>query len=91
MEPLAEHLRHGGGGGGAIYAGGQHYIYVFKNSQFEEGTENRMPAYDGGNYLWSNLEDNASTTNVRRVFRACMAALRLNDDYEMLSAERASS
>ena len=61
----------GGGGGGAIYAGGQHWIYVFKNSQFEEGTENRMPAYDGGNYLWSNLEDNASTTNVRRVFRAC--------------------
>jgi len=33
----------GGGGGSAIYAGGQHWIYVFKNSQYEEGTENRMP------------------------------------------------
>ena len=79
----------GGGGGGAIYAGGQHWIYVFKNSQFEEGTENRMPAYDGGNYLWSNLEDNASTTNVRRVFRACtwVGSSLLNDDYEMLSPE----
>jgi hypothetical protein len=78
-----------GTGGGAIYAGGQHWIYVFKNSQFEEGTENRMPAYDGGNYLWSNLEDNASTTNVRRVFRACtwVGSSLLNDDYEMLSPE----
>jgi hypothetical protein len=78
----------GGFGGGAVYAGGQHWIYVFKNSQFEEGTENRMPAYDGGNYLWSNLEDNPSTTNVRRVFRACtwVGSSLLNDDFEMLSA-----
>ena len=27
-------------GGGTVYAGGQHWIYVFKNSQYEEGTEN---------------------------------------------------
>jgi hypothetical protein len=79
----------GGGGGSAIYAGGQHWIYVFKNSQYEEGTENRMPAYDGGNYLWENLENNASTTNVRRVFRACtwVGSSLLNDDFEMLSPE----
>jgi hypothetical protein len=80
----------GFGGGSAIYAGGQHWIYVFKNSQYEEGTENRMPAYDGGNYLWENLEENnASTTNVRRVFRACtwVGSSLLNDDYEMLSPE----
>ena len=79
----------GFGGGSAIYAGGQHWIYVFKNSQYEEGTENRMPAYDGGNYLWENLENNASTTNVRRVFRACtwVGSSLLNDDYEMLSPE----
>jgi hypothetical protein len=79
----------GFGGGSAIYAGGQHWIYVFKNSQYEEGTENRMPAYDGGNYLWENLENNPSTTNVRRVFRACtwVGSSLLNDDYEMLSPQ----
>ena len=79
----------GFGGGSAIYAGGQHWIYVFKNSQFEEGTEDRMPAYDGGNYLWENLENDPSTTNVRRIFRACtwVGSSLLNDDYEMLSAE----
>ena len=79
----------GGGGGSASYAGGQHWIYVFKNSQYEEGTENRMPMYDGGNYLWENLENNSSTTNVRRVFRACtwVGSSLLNDDFEMLSPE----
>ena len=79
----------GGFGGSAVYAGGQHWIYVFKNSQYEEGSENRMPAYDGGNYLWTNLEDNPSTTNVRRVFRACtwVGSSLLNDDFEMLSPE----
>ncbi|MDA0303094.1 MAG: T9SS type A sorting domain-containing protein [Bacteroidetes bacterium] len=79
----------GFGGGGATYAGGQHWIYVFKNSQYEEGSENRMPAYDGGNYLHENLEANASTTTVRRVFRACtwVGSSLLNEDYAMLSPE----
>ena len=61
----------GGGFGGGVYAGGQHWIYVFKNAQHEEGNANRMPAYDKGNYLYDNLEENASTSNIRRVFRAC--------------------
>ena len=68
LEPSPNGSGFGGGGGGSIYASGQHWIYVFKNSQFKEGTENRMPA-DGGNYLWANLKG-PSTTNVRRVFRA---------------------
>ena len=78
-----------GGGFGATYAGGQHWIYVFKNSQYEEGSENRMPAYDGGNYLYENLEANASTTTVRRVFRACtwVGSSLLNEDFSMLSPE----
>jgi hypothetical protein len=78
-----------GGGFGATYAGGQHWIYVFKNSQYEEGSENRMPAYDGGNYLHENLEANASTTTVRRVFRACtwVGSSLLNEDFSMLSPE----
>ena len=79
----------GGGGGSAIYAGGQHWIYVFKNSQYEEGTENRMPAYDEGAYLYENLEVSGSTTNVRRVFRACtwVGSSLLNDGFELLSIE----
>lgn len=82
----------GGGGGGfnsGIYAGGQHWIYVFKNSQNEEGSGNRMPTYDKGNYLYDNLEANASTTNVRRVFRSCtwVGSSLTNEDYPMLSPE----
>jgi hypothetical protein len=71
------------------YAGGQHWIYVFKNSQYEEGTENRMPAYDEGAYLYENLEVSGSTTNVRRVFRACtwVGSSLLNEGFEMLSIE----
>ena len=79
----------GGFGGGGVYAGGQHWIYVFKNSQYEEGSSNRMPTYDGGNYLYENLEANASTTNVRRVFRACtwVGSSRTSKDYPMASVE----
>ena len=81
-----------GGQGGiisGIYAGGQHWIYVFKNSQFEEGSSNRMPSYDKGNYLYENLETNPSTTNVRRVFRACtwVGSSLSNADFPMLSVE----
>ena len=82
----------GGGGGGfqsGVYAGGQHWIYVFKNSQYEEGTSNRMPVYDEGTYLYDNLEGNPSTTNVRRVFRACtwVGSSLTNPDFPMLSPE----
>jgi hypothetical protein len=84
-----------GGGGGlqgiisGIYAGGQHWIYVFKNSQFEEGSSNRMPSYDEGSYMYENLESSPSTTNVRRVFRACtwVGSSLSNDDFPMLSVE----
>jgi hypothetical protein len=78
-----------GGGFGATYAGGQHWIYVFKNSQYEEGSENRMPAYDGGNYLHENLEASASTTTIRRVFRACtwVGSSLLNEDFALLTPE----
>ena len=82
----------GWGGGGmqtGVYAGGQHWIYIFKNSQYEEGSSNRMPAYDKGNYLYENLEENPSTTNVRRVFRACtwVGSSLVNKDFPMLSVE----
>ena len=82
----------GWGGGGmqtGVYAGGQHWIYIFKNSQYEEGSSNRMPTYDKGNYLYENLEENPSTTNVRRVFRACtwVGSSLVNKDFPMLSVE----
>ena len=74
---------------GGIYAGGQHWIYIFKNASHEEGSANRMPAYDNGDYLYDNLEENASTTNIRRVFRACtwVGSSLTNKDYPMLSVE----
>ena len=37
----------------------------------EVGSTNRMPAYDGGDFLYSNLESNFTTANRLRVFRAC--------------------
>jgi hypothetical protein len=78
-----------GGGGFGVYAGGQHWIYVFKNAQFEEGSASRMPAYDKGNYMYTNLESNPSTTNVRRVFRACtwVGSTLTHSDFPMASVE----
>ena len=89
FNPSARIYSGGGGQGGAVYAGGQHWIYVFKNSQFEEGSSNRMPSYDAGTYLYDNLEADNSTTNVRRVFRACtwVGSSLSNDDFPMLSVE----
>ena len=80
---------YGGGGFGGVYAGGQHWIYVFKNAQYDEGSDNRMPAYDKGNYMYDNLEANASTTNERRVFRACtwVGSTLTNSDFPMASLE----
>jgi hypothetical protein len=71
------------------YAGGQHWIYIFKNSQFEEGSSNRMPSYDKGDYLYQNLEADPSTTTIRRVFRACtwVGSTISNEDFPMLSVE----
>jgi hypothetical protein len=48
-----------------------------------------MPSYDAGTYLYDNLETDNSTTNVRRVFRACtwVGSSLSNDDFPMLSVE----
>ena len=54
-----------------VYAGGQHWIYVFKNGRHYSGTENRMPAYDQGTFLMENLT-NPNASNERRVFRDCI-------------------
>ena len=54
-----------------VYAGGQHWIYVFKNGRHFSGVENRMPAYDQGAFLVENLSD-PTISNERRVFRDCI-------------------
>ncbi|MCB0762841.1 MAG: T9SS C-terminal target domain-containing protein, partial [Flavobacteriales bacterium] len=72
-----------------IFAGGQHWIYVFKNQRYEDDNSNNMPAYDGGDYVYDRLETNASNLNRRRVFQACtwVGSSLLNQDYEMLDPE----
>ena len=83
----------GGFGGGfsqtGVYAGGQHWIYVFKNAKYEEGLANRMPTYDEGDYMYENLEANPTTPNVRNVFKACtwVGSAINNEDFPMKSAE----
>ena len=54
----------------AAYFGGQHWIYVFKNGQLASGSANRMPSYDGGAFIMTQLAD-PSITNEKRVFRDC--------------------
>jgi hypothetical protein len=70
------------------YAGGQHWIYVFKNGQAASGTENRMPAYDQGQFLMDNLLDPSISTE-RRAFRDCawVGSALSNADFPMLSIE----
>ncbi|MDP4952392.1 MAG: T9SS C-terminal target domain-containing protein, partial [Flavobacteriales bacterium] len=72
--------------GSTVYAGGQHWIYVFKNNQREEGNDTRMPAYDEGAYAYSALESDFSATQQRRVFRACtwVGSALVNDDFPLL-------
>ena len=55
---------------GAFHAGGQHWIYVFRNDQHLTGSANRMPSYDQGAFIMSQLS-NPSITSERRVFRSC--------------------
>lgn len=55
---------------GVFHAGGQHWIYVFKNGRHLSGSSNRMPSYDQGNFIMDQLV-NPQITNQRRVFRDC--------------------
>ena len=70
------------------YAGGQHWIYVFRNGQALSGTPNRMPAYDGGAYLMGQLSNPTATTE-RFAFRDCawVGSAISSNDYPMLSIQ----
>jgi hypothetical protein len=58
---------------GVPIAGGQHWIYVFKNMTNIQNGENFMPAYDGGEYVYSLLDNNGqiNNTNLSRLFSSC--------------------
>ena len=53
---------------GAVLAGGQHWVYVFKNTRNSKIDPDLMPGYDRGNFLYQNL---ALDDNFNDVFRAC--------------------
>jgi len=67
--------------------GGFHFIYVFRNDRADQVDNSRMPAYDGGNYLYNFTE--GSSTELRRVWRSCMwvALPRLEDGFSLRSME----
>ena len=75
--------------GAQVYAGGQHWIYVFKNLRSEQDADNLMPAYDNGAYLYENMQSNFTTANRLRVFRSCtwVGSSLTNSDYPLLSAQ----
>ena len=70
------------------YMGGQHWIYVFKNGQAASGAANRMPAYDRGAFIMTQLAD-PSITSEKKVFRDCawVGSARSNADFPMLSID----
>ena len=74
---------------GQPYAAGQHWIYIFKNQRFADDSDNRVPAYDRGAFLYSALGPGFSSTMQRRAFRACtwVGSSLVNEGFEMLSAE----
>lgn len=54
--------------------GGQHWVYVFKNSAYEENDGDLMPRYDEGQYMYSKLSSNSfNPTNAvrRQMMKSC--------------------
>lgn len=57
---------------GSALAGGQHWMYVFRNHRHAMQDEDFMPAYDEGRYVYE-LMNNGNITNarLRRLLSAC--------------------
>ncbi len=66
--------------------GGKHYIYVFRNEQYEGA--NRMPFYDQGKFLMESLQSTSSATR-DRAWRSCVwvGAPLLRSGQELLSTD----
>ena len=72
------------------YAGGQHWIYVFKNGESLSGQADiRVPAYDQGKFLMFDCFLNPSVTRERKAFRDCawVGSTMGSEDFPMLSIE----
>jgi len=77
--------------------GGQHWIYVFKNLQWEDYSASSpssslalCPAYDNGQFLYSKLSDpSISSSNWKKVFRGCtwVGSGLVNPEHPLLSVE----
>jgi len=72
--------------GSAVYMGGQHWVYVFKDQQRQFEQENRMPSYDESQWAYSKLETSVSNGDRIRLWRSCtwVGSSLLNSNYEML-------
>jgi hypothetical protein len=71
---------------GGLLGGGQHWVYIFKNTINSQTDEDLMPGYDAGNFLYQNL---VLDDNLRDVYRSCtwVYGPRLNQGFDLLSAE----
>ena len=77
--------------------GGQHWIYVFKNLQWEDYSPTSptsslalCPYYDNGQFLYSKLSDpSISSSNWKKVFRGCtwVGSGLVNPEHPLLSVE----
>ena len=77
------------GGLGNVYAGGQHWIYVFRNQQYSDDNDSRVPAYDLGQYLYGKFGPDAGSNDDRKAMRGCgwVGSSITNSEFEMLSVE----
>ena len=77
------------GGLGNVYAGGQHWIYVFRNQAYSDDNDSRCPAYDMGQYLYGKFGPNAGNNDDRKAMRGCgwVGSALTNPEFEMLSVQ----
>ena len=77
------------GGLGNVYAGGQHWIYVFRNQAYSDDNDGRVPAYDLGQYLYGKFGPDAGSNDDRKAMRGCgwVGSSLTNPEFEMLSVE----
>ncbi|MFZ6051922.1 T9SS type A sorting domain-containing protein [Halocola ammonii] len=74
---------------GEIYAGGQHWIYVYRNMADYKDNDGKMPEYDQGAYLYENLEEDGGILALRNVWESCtwVGSSLLAEDAELLAPE----
>ena len=76
-------------GSANIYAGGQHWIYVFKNQAYDDDNDSRVPAYDQGQYLYGKFGPDAGNNDDRKAMRGCtwVGSSLTNPEFAMLPIE----